>query len=206
MSKKNKTTKQEKIESSSYKLNTKAVDRLVNADKKTYQNTKADPGKQYRSKGFLDKIPDPVKALFIKFWFNGAVYFFIGFGLSEFIHQDDLILVLGLVIGMVTDILVNNAFRFIAITPDSNNKWMMFPQKKFWTFLANMGYAVVITWLVAWIYSLLTMALMAMGIDGGFGAEPISFGIFYVAVDMAFIGIKNLIIKIINDAKEKANK
>lgn len=211
--KKQKTNKQEKIESASYKLNTEAVDRLVNADKKTYPNTKTDPGKQFRSKGFLDKIPDPIKALFIKFWFNGAVCFFIGFGLSEFLSDSlDMIVVLGLVIGMVTDILVNNAFHFFAVTPGSNNKWMMFPQKKFWTFFANIGYAVVIVWIVAWIYNLITIALISIGIlsaefnEISFGVEPISFGIIYVAVDMLFIGMKNLLIKIINDAKEKPNK
>ena len=211
MSKKKQTQKQEKVESSSYKLNTKAVDRLVNADKKTYPKTKTDPGKQYRSHGFLDKIPEPVKALFIKFWFNGAVCFFIGFGLAEFLVDSlDLIVVLGLVIGIVTDLLVNNAFHFFAITPGSNNKWMMFPQRKFWTFFANMGYAVVITWIVAWIYTLITTALLATGLlspesnEISFGVEPVSFGILYVAVDMAFIGIKNLIIKIIKNAKEKS--
>ena len=37
------------------------------------------------------------------------------------------------------------------------------------------------------------------------GVEPILFGIFYVAIDMLFIGAKNLFIKIFNDAKEKAD-
>ena len=37
------------------------------------------------------------------------------------------------------------------------------------------------------------------------GVEPILFGVFYVAVDMLFIGAKNLFTKIINDAKEKAD-
>ena len=57
-----------------YKLNTDAVDRLVNADKKEYPKDKKlkDPAKKYRT-SFLDRVPAPVKALFIKFWFNGAV-------------------------------------------------------------------------------------------------------------------------------------
>ena len=208
MSKKQKTQKQQNAESASYKLNTKAVDRLVNADKKTYPNTKADPGKQYRSKGFIDRIPEPIKALFIKFWFNGAVCFFIGFGLAGFLKDTlDLIVVLGVVIGIVTDILVNNTFHFFAITPGSNNKWMMFPQKKFWTFFANVAYSVVVVFLVAWIYDLLILAFTSIGVTNvlgiGLGFEPVSFGVLCVAVDMVFIGFKNLFIKIINEAKEK---
>ena len=81
MSKKNQTTESKSTENksteNSYKLNTSAVDRLVNAKNKTYPKTNVDPGKQYRSKGFIDKIPEPIKALFNKFWFNAAVFFYI---------------------------------------------------------------------------------------------------------------------------------
>lgn len=86
MSKKDeKKTQQEEKTSSHYKLNTEAVDRLVNAKNKEYPKTSKDPGKQYRSKGLLDKIPEPVKAFFIKFWFNGAVCFFIFWGLGMYV-------------------------------------------------------------------------------------------------------------------------
>ena len=79
-----------------YKLNTKAVDRLVNAEKKDYSKDKTlkDPAKQYRS-GFLDRIPASVKALFIKFWFNGAVCYFIFWGLGLYLNDFlDMIVVL----------------------------------------------------------------------------------------------------------------
>lgn len=198
-----------KNESKLPKINTDAVDRLVNADKKNYPKSNTDPGKKYRSNGFIDKIPSPVKALFIKFWFNGAVCFFIYWGLGMYIWDTlDMIVVLGLVMGMVTDVLVNNAFRFFAITPDSNNKWMLFPKRKFWTFFTNMIYGVVVVWIVAWIYNTVNVILNTLnGVDGQIfiGVEPILFGILYVAVDMLFIGTKNLLIKIINDAKEKAD-
>lgn len=207
----NKDTKksnQKKDGSNHYKINTEAVDRLVNADKKTYPSSKVDPGKQYRSNGLIDRIPSPVKALFIKFWFNGAVCFFIYWGLGMYIWDTlDMIVILGLVMGIVTDILVNNAFHFFAITPGSNNKWMLFPKRKFWTFFANMAYGIVVVWLVAWIYNLVNIMLNVLnGFDGQvfIGVEPVLFGILYVAVDMLFIGMKNLIVKIINDAKEKA--
>ena len=204
MSEKN---QQNETQNNAYKLNTDAVDRLVNADKKEYPKTKTDPGKQYKSKGFLDKIPDPVKAIFIKFWFNGAVCFFIFWGLGMYIWDTiDMIFVLGIVLGMVTDILVNNAFRFFAITPGSNDKWMMFPKKKFWTFFTNIIYAFLVLCVVVWIYN--TINVIGNSINGTtgemiLGVEPVLFGLFYVAVDMLFIGMKNLFIRIIADAKEK---
>ena len=35
------------------------------------------------------------------------------------------------------------------------------------------------------------------------GVEPILFGLFYVGIDLALIGMKNLIASIIRDAKKK---
>ena len=61
-----------------------AVERLLNADKKTYTGKK-DPGKAYRS-SFLDKIPNWILAVFVKFWFAGAVCFFILWGLGGYIN------------------------------------------------------------------------------------------------------------------------
>lgn len=210
MSEKKKNPKtQEDTQTNAYKINSDAVNRLVNADKKSYPSPKADPGKSFRSKGFLDKIPSPIKALFIKFWFSGAVCFFIYWGLGMYVWDTlDMIVVLGLVMGIVTDVLVNNAFRFFEATPGSNNKWMMFPKKKFWTFFTNMIYGLILVWLVAWIYSGANILLNSIkGTEGQIfiGVEPVLFGILYVAVDMLFIGMKNLTVKIITDAKTKVD-
>ena len=200
--------KQQNAVSGSYKLNTSAVDRLVNADKKTYPKTKQDPGKQYRSNGLLSKIPMPIKALFIKFWFSGAVCFFIFWGLGMYIWDTlDMVVILGVVWGMVNDLLVNNSFHFFEITPDSNNKWMMFPKKKLWTFFANVAYGIVVSLLVTYIYSASNVLLnMLNGTQGKIylGVEPILFGLFYVVVDMMFVGMKNLVVKIFQDANQKA--
>lgn len=184
-----------------YNLNLKreAVDRLVNADKKTYPNTKVDPGKQFRSKGFLDKIPDPIKAIFIKFWFNGAVCFFIFWGLGMLVTDLwDMLFVMAVVLGMVNDLLVNNTFHFFAITPGSNNKWMMFPQKKVWTLFANVAYSFVVLAVVVTAYGVINLFAFV-------GVEPILFGLLYMAADMMFVGMKNLVIKIFSDAKNKVN-
>lgn len=197
---KNKTTPPKKTEKSNdyYKLNTKAVDRLVNADKKEYPKDKKlkDPAKQYRS-GILDRIPAPVKALFIKFWFSGAVCYFILWGLGSMIRDSlDMLFVLAVVLGMVTDILVNNALRLVETLPGANSKWMMFPQKKYWTFIANIFYAFLVLFCVVRVYEGFAIK----------GVEPILFGIFYLLIDLWFIGMKNVMKVIIKDAKDKVNK
>lgn len=204
-----KNSKETNGERTDYSLKKDAVERLVNAKNKTYPSTSTDPGKQFRKKGFLDSIPDWIKAVFIKFWFSGAVCFFIYWGLGLYVWDAiDMIVILGIVSGMVNDILVNNAFRFFAVIPDGNNKWMMFPKKKFWTFFANILYSMVIMAIMVLIYAAINIA--ANGIYGTekliyVGVEPILFGILFVAIDMLFIGMKRLFIKIINDAKIKTN-
>jgi hypothetical protein len=207
MSDNSKNTSGKEANGTNYRKKSEAVERLINADKKTYPKTKTDPGKKYRSGGLIDKIPSPIKALFIKFWFNGAVCFFIYWGLGMYIWDTlDMIVILGLIMGIVTDILVNNAFRFFAVSTGDNDKWMMFPKKKFWTFFANMAYALVIMFIVAWIYNFTNILLNIISgtTDTVFiGVEPVLFGILYVAVDMLFIGMKRLIIRIVSDAKEK---
>jgi len=203
----NNRTPEKKSSADYYKLKTDAVDRLVNADKKTYDKTKGDPGKEYRSRGFLDKVPSWLKALFIKFWFNGSVCFFIFWGLGMYVTDMlDMIFVLAVVMGMVTDILVNNAFSFLANYEGQNDKWMMFPKKKYWTFIANILYAFPVLVGVIWFYNIFNVVLNNIkGTEGEMylGVEPIVFGLAYMAIDMLFITMKNTMIKIISDAKQK---
>lgn len=191
-----------------YKLNTDAVDRLVNADKKKYPKLtiENDPRKKYTN-SFIDRIPSWVKALFIKFWFNGAVCFFIFWGLGLFIpNMENMIIVLALAMGAITDILVNGIFRFFATTEGANDKWMMFPKKKYVNLFLNMIYAFLVLLVVIGVYNVINVALNALlgtELVVYLGVEPIMFGLFYMAIDLALIGAKNLVARIISDAKSK---
>ncbi len=212
MAKKNKNstpTPTENNETKPYDLKTDAVDRLVNAEKKSYPKLtiENDPRRKYKN-GLLDRIPSWIKALFIKFWFNGAVCFFIFWGLGIAIpNMENMILILAAVLGMVTDVLVNNIFRYFASPEGSNDKWMMFPKKRYVNFFLNIIYAFGVLLTVIWLYNVINVAINA--ITGTpepityLGVEPILFGLFYMAVDLIFIFMKNTVRKIIADAKNK---
>ncbi|MGM9632100.1 MAG: hypothetical protein ACI3XL_03300 [Eubacteriales bacterium] len=197
--------------SNHYKLNTKAVDRLVNADKLEIppEQKMKDPGKKYRS-SILDNIPGVVKTLFVKFWFNGAVCYFILWGLGMYVTDMlDMIVVLSIVLGMITDILVNNTIRFIEVVPGENAKFMMFPKKKYWTFFANILYSGLVLICVIYFYQSINVVLgLIRGVENEItiGVEPILFGLFYMMFDLLFVGMKNLMLKIIQDAKNKSDK
>ncbi len=209
MSKKNKQKQKfiyEKDLDNYYELHHDAIDRLVDSDTDNVPEVGEAELKQYKSSK-LSKIPMWIRALFIKFWFNGAVCFFFLWGLSIVLTNVwDQILVVGLAMGVVTDLLVNNVFRFIADEPGSNNKWMMIPQKKFWTLFVNIIYAYAVLTLVVLLYQGINLLLTGGTLDeynfGNFlGVEPFLFGLFYLLFDMMFIGIKDGIAAAIKKVK-----
>ena len=156
-------------------------------------------------------IPFWVKALFIKFWFFGAVCYFALMGLGTFFTADDgsyawiqsieLYLLCGAIMGIFVDCFVNPIFRMMESDRKEYNYFMMFPFpfKQFWTFFANIVYYLVVTYVVGLMYGLI------FGPHFG-GVEPLLFGVFCLVADMAFIGIKDLIVFLIKRAVKRARE
>lgn len=197
MKKKSNPTEHETV-SNYYDLKTDAVDALVNAetDDKPVSQEELD---KYRGKAKI-KAPEFLKFALIKFWFAGAVYYFIGFGLG-ITNLLDQLFVLGVALGIVTDLLVNNAIRFLEETPGSNDKWILFSKKGYVSFVWNILFGFVIVICVSGIYWLLELAADWITGDAAtihVGTEPVLFGLLCMAVDLMFIGIKNLLKDLIN--------
>jgi hypothetical protein len=187
-----------------YRLNLKAVDDLVTADESNSPKVSEKELRKYRS-GPKVKLSDTLKALLIKFWFNGATCFFFLWGLGTYLHSWlDQMVVLALALGAVNDLLTNNVFRFYAKTPGGNDRWMMFPQKAFYTLPLNVIYAVVLLVLVVMTYSAVNAAII--GITGAvgtvpLGVGPILFGVFTTAWDTLLIKIKHTAQSVFSDAR-----
>ena len=210
MAKKNKNVPHEEQKSAAeyYKLNTKAVDDLVTATK---ENSPIVPKEELRKyKANKKSIPNWLKVVFIKFWFSGAVCFFFLWGLGYYIHdQLDLLFVNGIALGVVTDLLTNNVLRFIEETPGANSPWMMFPKKRFISFFLNILYAFVILFCEFLLYNEINLAIVtATGATDTvpLGVEPILFGIFYLVIDLIFLGVKQVFVRIVEDAKAKVDQ
>lgn len=188
-----------------YKLHTDAVNDLVTADESNSPAVSEEELAKYRSGPRL-RLTDWAKAILVKAWFAGSVCFFIFWGLGNYIGARlDLLFVFGIALGVVTDILTNNALRFLAKTNGANDRWMMFPQKKYITFPLNILYAFALLLCVDMTYHLLNLALIA--VSGGdaapLGVGPILFGIFYTAFDLFFIFLKRTLCSVLADAKRK---
>ena len=187
-----------------YKLNLKAVDDLVTADKDNSPKVSEAELRKYRS-GPKIRLSDTLKALLIKFWFNGATCFFFLWGLGTYLHSWlDQMVVLALALGAVTDLLTNNVFRFYARTPGTNDRWMMFPQRAFYTLPLNLLYAGLLLFLVMTTYNVVNAAII--GITGAkdtlpLGVGPILFGVFTTAWDILLIRIKHTAQSVLSDAR-----
>lgn len=186
-----------------YKLNTQAVEDLATADKSNTPEYSEEELNKYRSKMGL-KLSDWLKIVLIKAWFAGSVCFFIFWGLGNYLADMlDMLVVFGIVLGLVTDLLVNPLLRFMEKTPGANSRWMMFPKKSYATFFYNMVYGGVLLFLVYTWYQLLNGVIVAIigAVDTvPIGVEPILFGLFYTGFDLALIAMKHTFIRIFRDA------
>ena len=119
----------------------------------------------------------------------------------------DLIVVFAAVLGIVTDILTNNVLRNFSNDDIEPGRFMMFPQKRYWTFILNILYAGVLLTCTAAVYGGINLILSVLRGEGMvLGVGPILFGVFYTAIDMLFITIKRTLIGIFTDATENAKK
>ena len=192
-----------------YRLNTKSVDDLVNANAENSPKVSKQELQKYRSKSGIS-LPRWLKAVLLKAWFAGAACFFIFWGLGLYLtNLGDMLLVFGLALGLVTDLLVNNILRFAAATPGENDGWMMFPKKGMGSFFLNILYGFFLLFCVYTLYQLINSALVSLTGRSDtvpLGVEPILFGLFYTGFDLVFIGLKHLAGRILSDAKLAAKE
>lgn len=199
---KKQTIEERKTAADYYKLHSEAVNDLATANEENSPEVSEEELRKYRSGGKF-KLSETVKALLVKYWFNGAVCFFFFLGLGNYLRDLlDQLFVLGFAMGIITDILVNNVLRFIAKPEGGNDKWMMIPQKKLSSLFLNIGYAFVVLFFVYMFYNLLNTILQKLG-GSILSVEPLLFGLIYLGFDLLFIGMKKMMKNIISDAKKK---
>jgi hypothetical protein len=149
-----------------------------------------------------------VKAVLLKTWFAGMVCFFFLWGLGTYVSdQLDMLVIVGIALGFVTDLLVNPIFRFYAKTPGGNDRWMMFPQKRYISLPLNVMYAFLLLFCVVTTYNVINGLILAGDTARDtipLGVEPLLFGLFVMGWDMLFIGAKRLFKRILADAKNSA--
>lgn len=203
MAKRKKSKRPQQDAADYYKLKTQAVNDLVSADESNSPPVSEAELKAYgaRKKG---GVPNWLKVGFIKFWFPGAVYFFIIMGLGLWDPLDQIV-ILGIVQGMVTDLLTNNMVRFIAESDGENDRFLMFSKKRYMSFFFNMFYSMLLCTLVLFAYAGLDVIVRSLSGNPEFKfvGEPVSFGLLYMLFDTALVSLKNIAARSLFGPKNK---
>lgn len=191
-----------------YRLNTKAVDDLVTADRSNSPQVSEEELRKYRS-GPKIRLRDWVKVALIKWWFAGAVCFFFFWGLGMMIPSlENQLIILGIGLGLVTDLLVNSIFRYYAKRPGANDRWMMIPRKGVPGLVLNLVYAFVLIGLVVMSYNVINrIALSFVRAEEGtvpVGVEPILFGLLTTGWDLLLLGGKRMFRRMVEDARKQS--
>ncbi len=205
--KKIKKDKSESVAENHYDLKTEAVDALVNADSEEPPKYTEEEMRRYRSKSGLH-IPGAVKILFTKAWFAGAVCFFFVWGLG-IVNPLDIIVVIGIILGLITDLFTNNVIHFFEGTPGENDCWLMIHKRGVLGLLLNIVYSFLVLFCVIMLYNGIDLLLIAIAGSAekalNLPIEPVMFGVFSMGFDMLFIGIRRWIENIVSNAKSKKN-
>ena len=191
-----------------YDLKTEAVDKLVNASSETAPKVSDEEIAEISGRKKF-RIPNAVKVMFIKFWFHGAICFFFFLGLGTYITGIyDMIFVLMIATGVVTDLLTNRLIRFIEPEEKANDRYLMVRTRKYWSFPLNILYAVPLVYCIISLYGAINMLITGIGGEDTkvLGVGPILYGIFGLLVDQLFVGARNLLTRIFADAQESVKK
>lgn len=193
--------------SSYYNLHTKAVDDLVSTTKENAPRYSKEELEKYRSGKVKWRMPEWLKVILIKFWFYGAVCFFVFMGLGMYlVNQLDLFFVAAIIMGMVTDLLINHFLRFAEKLPGGSARWIMVTRRGAAGFLMNLMYGFVLIFLVVTVYQAVNTVLFSL--SGGdstalLSVEPIFFGLCATGADTLCVACRNTLRNIIADAKRR---
>ncbi|MBQ7992071.1 MAG: hypothetical protein IJ252_03475 [Solobacterium sp.] len=183
-----------------YDLKTDAVKALVEADESNSPEVSKEELAKYRSKSGLH-LPQWLKMLLIKWWFAGSVCFFFIWGLGIYMADIyDTLLITAIGMGVVTDILTNNALRFMERTKGESDRWIMVRKRRYISFFLNILYAGLVLWFVYMLYTVINAAAAAISHNPDrifLGVGPIMFGLFYLGFDLLFIVIRNWFVSVL---------
>jgi hypothetical protein len=144
---------------------------------------------------FFERIPFAVKALFFKYWFMGADYFFFVMGISMFAGDSYnlylQILLLGIAMGFFNDFLLYNLYSAMESGYHESFWYEIYKSKKWISLLINVLYGLV--W--AFLTSISCAGLVKVIPSNDFGAfrEPLTFAVMGLAIDFGFIFIKDAV-------------
>ena len=169
-------------------------------NKKTEEEIKLEKEiKEYQKPNFFSKIPYGVKAELIKYWFYGALFFFIGMGMS--VQGEMLALLGGLIGGVVFDFMYGNILLIIETEKGQHDDYIIYKSKKIYSLVFNILFEFAVFFATAYICIAIVSTYDER--DIWLFQEPLSQALVALLVDGVLLLIKFVIKKIVIKCKDK---
>lgn len=165
--------------------------RRNNAGEKSSKHYDEKEIKKFQKSEIFSYIPYWIKALFLKYWFFGAVCFFIGMGIQG-INGDIYALVAGLTCGVLTDLVTDNILLMMDSDKKESRYYVIYKDKSIWSFLINLVYGLLLYFSCEYFCAFIVSTYSESG-GSWFLQEPLSQSLVLIVFDMVCIGIKDLI-------------
>lgn len=175
---------------------------MKNKDNKSISSNENNQDNIYKV-SFLGRIPYVIKALFIKYWFFGAAYFFINMGLGNYVESSwALTIINGLFLGICYDFMIFPIFKIMDTYKEESQDYILFRNRKFYSIIINIAYGVVLSVITFTICSCFTLLIGKVQEGTWWFREPLSYALVNLIVDTVLLtikyGVKCLIKKIFN--------
>ena len=148
----------------------------------------------YKQQGFLARIPYWIKAVLLKYWFYGAICFFVLMGLGGAgANGENGAIVCGLIAGLVFDFIVYGIYRAMDSDKKESRYYVMYKSKKIWSVFVNIPYQLLV-FILGMLIMTSIVATYKDPVNNWFLQEPFSQALVLTALDAVFVLIKNLLV------------
>ena len=159
---------------------------------------------KYQKNGFLSKIPYWVKAILMKYWFFGAIIFFMMMGIPGLASSLKYV-VAGIAGGAIIDVACNNILLLIETNKHEARHFMICPKSKHGvlSLFINVVYGLALFTATAYTCD----AIIKLYKDGTFWLfqEPLTIALILSIYDGVVLGIKFGIVSLVKYLKAKKN-
>jgi hypothetical protein len=184
---------------------------VINSDKQLDGDDLVDKKtlKKYRIHWY-QRIPYPVRALLIKYWFFGLNYFLfdMGIGALEIFQKNDfgsnliLWLIGGFALGVFNDIFLYNILDVIEDYPKESKPYVIFKSKKLYSLFINIVYGLLIGYLSHIICGSIVLAINSDTENlGWWFREPFTCALVMFVLDGAIIALKNFLVLLVKNIR-----
>ena len=157
--------------------------------------------KEYQKPSFLSKIPYPVKAILLKYWFYGVIFFFVGMGLK--VQGEMLAIVSGLIGGVVFDFMYGNLLLMMENEEHEHDNYIIYKSKNILSLLINIVFEIVVFFITAYICVAFVKIIKS---SSWLFQEPLSQAFVALLVDAILLTIVYLIRLLIKKIKSRGAK